>query len=98
MLSWRSMRTRPWVQGDTFRRLSRSRDFLAANLDHRVGWAGAAGQAHLSRFHYHRMFAQAFGEPPHEFVSRLRIDRAKALLASDNLSVTAVCLETGYES
>jgi AraC-like DNA-binding protein len=98
MVSWRNMRTRPLVHNDTFRRLSRSRDFLAAHLDQRVGLAVAATEAHLSQFHYHRMFSQAFGETPHEFVSRLRIERAKSLLAAENLSVTDICLETGYES
>jgi AraC-like DNA-binding protein len=98
MLSWRNMRTRPLVHHDTFRRLSRSRDFLAAHLDQRVGLACAAGEAHLSQYHYHRMFSQAFGETPHEFVSRLRIEKAKSLLAVENLSVTEICLESGYES
>jgi hypothetical protein len=35
---------------------------------------------------------------PHEFVTRLRIDRAKKLLLAGNHSVTDICFDTGYES
>jgi len=86
------------VEDDTFRRLCRSRDFLAAHLDQRVMLADAAGEACLSPFHYQRMFARAFGETPHDFLTRVRLDRAKELLARDDRPVTEVCLATGYES
>ena len=86
------------VADETFRRLCRSRDFLASSLDRRVVLADAASQACLSPFHYHRLFALAFGETPHDFLTRLRIDRAKELLARDNCPVTEVCLAAGYES
>jgi AraC-like DNA-binding protein len=86
------------IEDETFRRLCRSRDFLAASFDRRVVLADAASEACLSPFHYHRVFAKAFGETPHDFLSRLRIDRAKELLARDTCPVTEVCLAAGYES
>lgn len=86
------------VDHDTFRRLCRSRDFLAASFGERLRLEQAAGQAFLSPFHYHRLFHRAFGETPHELVTRLRLDEAKRLLASGELSVTEVCFAVGYES
>lgn len=86
------------IADETFRRLCRSRDFLAASLDQRVALVDAASEACLSPFHYHRLFARAFGETPHDFLTRMRIDRAKELLARDDRSVTEVCLASGYES
>jgi AraC-like DNA-binding protein len=86
------------VEEETFARLCRSRDFLAANLDRPVRLEDAAGAACLSPFHFHRMFARAFGETPHDFLRRQRIDRAKQLLARDHLPITEVCLSVGYES
>ena len=86
------------VEDETFRRLCRSRDFLAASVGQRVVLVDAAREACFSSFHYHRMFARAFGQTPHDFLTRLRIDRAKELLARDTRSVTEVCLATGYES
>lgn len=86
------------LDDNLFRRLCRSRDWLAARMDEPVRLADAAREAFLSPFHYHRLFAHTFGETPHEFVTKLRIDRAKRLLARDRLPVTEVCLAVGYES
>lgn len=93
-----SERLGPLVEEATFARLDRSREFLANTLDQRVPLAMAAREAFLSPFHYHRMFVRAFGETPHDFLTRMRIDRAKQLLAQDELPVTEICLAVGYES
>jgi AraC-like DNA-binding protein len=98
LVSSACQRLGPLVEDETFARLCRSRDFLAASLDRRVLLEDAAGAACLSPFHYHRMFARAFGETPHDFLRRVRIDRARQLLARDHLPVTEVCLSVGYES
>ena len=79
-------------------RLYRSREFLANSFDQRLRLSEAASKACLSPFHYHRMFVRAFGETPHDFLTRLRIERAKCLLARDQLAVTDVCYAVGYES
>ena len=88
----------PIVDDDLFRRLCRSRDFLAEGFDQPLRLADAARAAHLSPYHYHRLFARTFGETPHEFLTRLRIDRAKELLAREAMAVTEVCMAVGYES
>jgi AraC-like DNA-binding protein len=93
-----SQRLGPLVEEDTFARLYRSREFLASNFDQRLRLSEAARKACLSPFHYHRMFVRAFGETPHDFLTRRRIDRAKQLLARDECPVTEVCLAVGYES
>ena len=82
----------------TFARLSRSRDYLGACYRDRVTLENAAREACLSPYHFNRLFAQAFGETPHEFVTRRRVEEAKKLLLADNQSVTDICLDVGYES
>ena len=86
------------IDGDTFRRLSRARDFAAANFARPVSVEMLAREASLSPWHFHRLFTGAFGQTPHDFLSALRLERAKKLLASGNISVTDVCLETGFSS
>jgi AraC-like DNA-binding protein len=86
------------VEHESFRSLSESRDFLAANLDRVITLEEAANEACLSPFHYQRQFKRAFQESPHEFLSRLRMEKAKQLLAHSSMTVTEVCLEVGYES
>ena len=88
----------PLLDDDLFRRLCRSREYLAAGLDQPLRLADAAREACLSPFHYHRLFAHTFGETPHEFLTKRRIDRARYLLARDRLPVTEICFAAGYES
>jgi AraC-like DNA-binding protein len=82
----------------TFARLCRARDFLGASYRNRLTIEDGARQACLSPYHFNRLFAQAFGETPHEFVTRLRIETAKRLLLAENQSVTDICFDVGYES
>ena len=85
------------LHDDTFQRLCRGRDLLATEYQSRVLLEQAAREACLSEFHFHRLFRATFGETPHEFLTRLRLDRAKQMLASES-TVTEVCFEVGYES
>ena len=86
------------LHDDTFRRLCRARDLLASDYQSVVNLERAAREACLSPFHFHRLFASAFGQTPHEFLTRLRMDRARHLLVSGEMSVTNVCFEVGYAS
>jgi AraC-like DNA-binding protein len=82
----------------TFGRLCRARDFLGESYRDRLTLEDGARQACLSPFHFNRLFVQAFGETPHEFVTRLRIETARRLLLAENQSVTDICFDVGYES
>lgn len=52
----------------------------------------------LSRAHFIRTFARTFGEPPHRYLARRRIERAAWLLRTTELPVTRIAHEVGYES
>ena len=58
----------------------------------------AAAAAGFSRYHFSRAFRAAFGETPGSYLSRRRVERAKDLLRSANLTVTEVCLLVGFSS
>jgi AraC-like DNA-binding protein len=85
------------LHDDTFRRLCRGRDLLADGYQSRVLLVQAAREACLSEFHFHRLFRDTFGETPHDFLTRRRMDRARQMLASER-TVTEVCFEVGYGS
>ena len=57
-----------------------------------------AAHANLSPYHFLRLHKQAFRETPHEFLTRLRIERAKTLLAGGSHNVTEACFEVGFSS
>jgi len=86
------------LDSETLKRLCRARDLLAADPSARLPLAAAARVACLSPWHFQRLFTRAFGESPHRFAARRRIELAKRLLAAGQLSVTEVCFEAGYES
>src|SRR5262249_38702275 len=57
-----------------------------------------ARAAHMSTAHFSRSFKNAFGETPHRYLLRRRIERAKDLLRGTELSVTETGLEVGFHS
>jgi AraC-like DNA-binding protein len=52
----------------------------------------------MSTAHFSRQFRAAYGETPYSYLMTRRIERAKALLRRDDMSVTEVCLEVGCTS
>lgn len=57
-----------------------------------------AEMANYSPFHFARMFRQAIGIPPGEFLAALRFERAKELILRTNLSITDICFDVGFSS
>ena len=57
-----------------------------------------AKESGYSRVHFVRMFRTATGYTPHNNLLRLRLDRARELLASRTLSLTDIALECGFSS
>jgi len=57
-----------------------------------------ASEAGFSKFHFARAFKETFGETPANYLTRRRVERAKDLLRSANLTVTEVCVLVGFSS
>ena len=57
-----------------------------------------AQRAGYSRFHFLRAFRKAYGETPRAYLTRRRIERARDLLRSANLTVTEICHLVGFSS
>ena len=82
----------------TQRLLERSREFLRESVEDQPRLSDAAAVACMSQFHFHRQFTRTYGETPHAFATRSKIDRAKTLLATSDLTVLEICLAVGYSS
>ncbi|MGZ8781946.1 MAG: helix-turn-helix transcriptional regulator [Gaiellaceae bacterium] len=74
-----------------------AKELLDASLDRNVTLIELARHVHVSPFHLHRLFRDAVGLPPHEYLTRRRIDRARELLAA-GATVTETAAATGYSS
>ncbi|MFN0091523.1 MAG: helix-turn-helix transcriptional regulator [Acidimicrobiales bacterium] len=57
-----------------------------------------AEEAAVSKYHFLRCFAAAYGKTPGAYLAERRIERAQDLLRATNLTVTEVCLLVGYTS
>jgi transcriptional regulator GlxA family with amidase domain len=60
--------------------------------------AALARIAMISEAHFIRTFKLAFGETPHRYLQRRRLERAMALLRMTDRQVTDICLEVGFTS
>ncbi len=82
--------------GDT--KLRRVLDFMRNNLDEDIGIEDLAKVACLSPFHFTRMFRNSMGVPPHRYLSTLRLDRAKTMLALSDLPLAEIALLSCFSS
>lgn len=85
------------LHDETFARVLRARDAIHARYAEPLRLDQLAREAALSPFHFLRIFRSAFGETPHQYLTRVRIEAAKRLLLAD-APVTDVCFEVGFQS
>ena len=78
--------------------LRRARDLIDLRYAEPLDLDALAREAGYSKFHFARAFAAAYGETPRAYLTRRRLERAKTLLRSANLTVTEVCFAVGFES
>ncbi len=57
-----------------------------------------AAVAHISPAHFSRCFRSVFGETPHRYLQRRRVERSMFLLRETDRTVTDVCFAVGFTS
>jgi AraC family transcriptional regulator len=75
--------------------VSRVASYVDAHLDSTIRNEDLATIARLNPSHFGRSFRNSFGEPPHEYVIRRRIERAQGLMLSTNAPLSAIALDCG---
>jgi AraC family transcriptional regulator len=70
--------------------------YIEENLDRNISLADLAGVVELSVFHFLRKFRTEFGCPPHAYVMRQRIERAKRQLARRDIPLKVVAANCGF--
>ncbi len=54
--------------------------------------------AHISPAHFSRQFRETFGETPHRYLQRRRVETVMELLRETDHAVTEICLDVGFKS
>jgi AraC-like DNA-binding protein len=83
---------------DVYERLCRARNFIDLCYDLPLNLDQISSQACFSRYHFLRLFREAFAKTPHQYLVERRIEKAKELLSSKELRVTDICFEVGFQS
>jgi transcriptional regulator GlxA family with amidase domain len=78
--------------------LRRAKDLMDREYASPLGIDDLAKAAGWSRYHFVRSFRAAYGETPGRYLTMRRIERAKDLLRSANLTVTEICMLVGFSS
>lgn len=74
-------------------------DLVDAHLDSAdLSLPRLAAEAHLSEFHFARMFRASMGCTVHDWVAARRLDRARALLRETRLPLADIAAACGYAS
>jgi AraC-like DNA-binding protein len=83
---------------DRNRRMLRARDAMDRAFAQPLDVTSLARLAHASPAHFSRQFRATFGEAPHRYLQRRRVERAMELLRETDDPVTAICLDVGFNS
>ncbi len=79
-------------------RLKRVLDYIADNLADNLSLSELATVAGMSPHYFSELFKQSTGRPPHNYVLRQRIKRAKQQLRDPRRSVIEAGLEAGFQN
>ena len=80
------------------RRLLRARDAMDRTYAEPLDVPALARIARVSEAHFIRTFHATFGETPHRYLQRRRVERSMWLLRETERSVTDICLDVGFNS
>ena len=83
---------------DVNRRMLRARDAMDRAYAEPLDIPALARIAYVSEAHFIRTFKATFGETPHRYLQRRRVERAMFLLRSTDRSITDICMDTGFTS
>lgn len=80
-----------------YRQLVQAKQFIDSHFSEPIGLKEMAQMANLSKFHFIRLFKIAYQKTPHQYLTIVRMEKAKQLLRN-GASVADVCYAVGFDS
>lgn len=81
-----------------FSTLKKVIEYIDHNIQKKICLNELASIANMSCAHFHKVFSKAFNMTPNEYITTIRINRAKELLITTDLSVSDIALQCGIEN
>jgi AraC-like DNA-binding protein len=76
--------------------IARVRAFIEENLHSKIVTKNLSAVAQRSPAHFSRSFKRTFGEPPHAYVIKRRLERACHLMITTSESLSEIALSVGF--
>jgi AraC-like DNA-binding protein len=80
-----------------YKRVVQAKLFIDSHYGEAIDLSNIADEACFSKFHFIRLFKNVYGKTPHQYLTRVRIEKAIELLQK-GLSVTETAFGVGFES
>jgi AraC-like DNA-binding protein len=80
-----------------YKRIVKAKLFIDDHFASPIDLDNISEEAHFSKFHFIRLFKKIYGSSPHQYLTTVRIEKARQLLRL-NTSVTETCFSVGFHS
>ena len=91
------MAPEPYQKIYLYKRIVQAKLFIDRHYAEKIDLHNIADEANFSKFHFIRLFRTIYGKTPHHYLTQVRIDNAKRLLAAGS-SPSDACFHVGFES
>jgi AraC family transcriptional regulator len=79
------------------RRINAVIDYIETHLEEKLNLDELSRVAQFSKYHFHRIFTAFMGESLYSFITRLRVERAAAVLPNSSAKITDIAFNLGFE-
>jgi AraC-like DNA-binding protein len=80
-----------------YRRIVQAKFYIGNFYAEKLDLNNISGEAYFSKFHFIRLFKSIYGKTPHQYLTKVRIEKARQLLEQGK-AVSEVCFLVGYDS
>jgi AraC-like DNA-binding protein len=89
--------TSPGSKFYLYHRIVKAKLFIDNNYSENIDLDNISGEAHFSKFHFIRLFKSVYGKTPHQYLTQVRIEKARELL-NQTIAVSEICYKVGFDS
>lgn len=80
-----------------YRRIVQAKLFIDSHFAEPINLSSISEEAFFSKFHFMRLFKKVYGKTPHQYLTAVRMEKAKLLLCAE-IRVGEVCSAVGFDS
>jgi AraC-like DNA-binding protein len=87
----------PYPQYYLYHRIVKAKLFIDQNYSENIELDNIADEANFSKYHFIRLFKNIYGQTPHQYLTKVRIEKA-AIFLQQGCVISDTCYQVGFES